>query len=96
MPPINENEFVENVKIIDKRLRKPLINMLLELNHISHLFIVQCIGQSCEEHFEDEDDLREHLLIDHECEQSIVNNYEVFVLAQLCYINFVWWINQKR
>jgi hypothetical protein len=38
---------------------------------------VQCVVQGGEEHFADENGLRRHLLEDHKCKQSIVDNYEM-------------------
>jgi hypothetical protein len=50
-PPNNVREFKEELKVIDKRLKEPLINIRDDSNHIPHPFIVQCIVQNSCEHF---------------------------------------------
>jgi hypothetical protein len=68
-PPNNERIFKKELKIIDKRLNEPLINVRDDSNHTSHPFVVQCIVQNCCEHFYYEDGLKKHLMEEHACDQ---------------------------
>jgi hypothetical protein len=52
--------------------------------------------QDCCKHFKNIDDLKWHLMEEQECEQAIVDNYEVYAISQLYHKNFVWWIKGKK
>jgi hypothetical protein len=76
-------------RIIDCRKMEPILQVLDRSGYIPHLFIVQCIVQSCWEHFRYRVELKSYLHKEHKCDQDMLEKYKVYAISQMYDIDFV-------
>jgi hypothetical protein len=70
-----------NPKVEDCRISKePLIETLIKNGMIMHPFIIQCIFPKCREHFNNQDEFKQHLMEVHIAGQNEANNFEMYAL----------------
>jgi hypothetical protein len=96
----NENTFTaprttgsdnNDKRIIDKRSKEKLSNVLKRNHHVPHPFVLQCLYQGCCMFYEDEDKLKEHLKKKHYVGDLITNNLNVYGLAQIYHKEHIIW-----
>lgn len=96
----NENTFTaprttgsdnNDKRIIDKRSKEKLSNVLKRNHHVPHPFVLQCLYQGCCMFYEDEDKLKEHLKKKHYVGDLITNNLNVYGLAQMYHKEHIIW-----
>jgi hypothetical protein len=76
-------KYIKNPKVIGKRMKDPLIKVLINICHTTHPFIIQCAIQGCCNHFIIEDDLKKHMLNEHQYTHEMAINYEIYTISQL-------------
>jgi hypothetical protein len=94
-PVITSNDSKDE-RVINKRSREKLSDILKKQYHVPHPFVLQCLYQGCCKFYGDEDQLRKHMKDKHGVSDVALRNFNVFGLAQLYHKDYILWKDEKK